>query len=239
MSTKKSNKRKSDPSKSCTAVDESGKQLTKAEPNSNCKKQKGKGGFLTKRTTEKAMGNSLQKKYTDKVYIQKETDKFVLFWQKESPFSQWYPSVFTVDELTFNCAEQYMMYNKALLSDDKELATKIMTEIDPEIQKDIGKQAGQLPSFDRKLWESKCVEVVRQGNIAKFSQNQRLKTLLLSTNPKCLAEASPFDTKWGIGLAANHADACNVEKWKGQNLLGIVLMDVRDELLKDQLTSKS
>jgi ribA/ribD-fused uncharacterized protein len=58
--------------------------------------------------------------------------------------------------------------------------------------------------------------------------------LLLQTYPKILAEASPFDTKWGIGLAADHSDSCNMQKWKGRNLLGEVLMEVRDELLKDE-----
>lgn len=69
----------------------------------------------TKPVVTRGMGNILKhaNKYTDQVYTQKDTKDFVLFWQQGSPFSQWYQSMFTVDELTFNCAEQYMMYNKA------------------------------------------------------------------------------------------------------------------------------
>jgi hypothetical protein len=42
-----------------------------------------------------------------------------------------------------------------------------MTEIDPKVQKDIGKQAALLPSFRRKEWDTQCKTVVRHGNIAK------------------------------------------------------------------------
>lgn len=42
-----------------------------------------------------------------------EKDKFEYFWQKESVFSQWYPSKFVVDGVEYSCAEQYMMQQKA------------------------------------------------------------------------------------------------------------------------------
>ena len=44
------------------------------------------------------------------------------------------------------------------------------------------------------------VDVVVKGNIAKFSQNEKLLDFLLSTDDKILVEASPKDTVWGIGL---------------------------------------
>lgn len=34
----------------------------------------------------------------------------------------------------------------------------------------------------------------------QFSQNDDLKTILFSTYPKTLVEASPYDKIWGIGL---------------------------------------
>ena len=39
--------------------------------------------------------------------------EFTFFWKNHSPFSQWHKSNFTIDDMTFNCAEQYMMYQKA------------------------------------------------------------------------------------------------------------------------------
>ena len=39
---------------------------------------------------------------------------------------------------------------------------------------------------------------------------------------------------WGIGLGPNDPKAWDVSTWEGQNLLGKVLMQVRDELLRDK-----
>ena len=40
-------------------------------------------------------------------------EKFTFFTDKESIFSQWHPVRFKVDGIEFNCAEQFMMYQKA------------------------------------------------------------------------------------------------------------------------------
>lgn len=64
----------------------------------------------------------------------------------------------------------------------------------------------------------------------QFSQNKNLREHLLSTKDAILAEASPSDRKWGIGLPANNPLALCPDNWRGQNLLGQVLMEVRDEL---------
>lgn len=42
-----------------------------------------------------------------------EKDKFEYFWLKTSVFSQWYPSKFVVDGVEYNCAQQYIMQQKA------------------------------------------------------------------------------------------------------------------------------
>ncbi len=45
-----------------------------------------------------------------------------------------------------------------------------------------------------------------------------------------LGEASPVDNIWGIGMAKADENIYNPERWKGENLLGFALMEVRDEL---------
>jgi hypothetical protein len=71
---------------------------------------------------------------------------------------------------------------------------------------------------------------VKAGNLHKFGQHPELAKCLLSTNERILVEASPVDFIWGIGLAQDHAEAPNPENWRGLNLLGFALMEVRDEL---------
>ena len=67
-------------------------------------------------------------------------------------------------------------------------------------------------------------------NIAKYSQNASLKKLLLSTENKVIVEASPMDIIWGVGLHPNDDKVLDESNWRGQNLLGKTLMEVRDKL---------
>ena len=68
------------------------------------------------------------------------------------------------------------------------------------------------------------------GNAAKFTQHPDLGRFLAGTGPRVLVEASPSDRIWGIGLRASHPDAARPSRWRGLNLLGFALMNVRDQL---------
>lgn len=68
------------------------------------------------------------------------------------------------------------------------------------------------------------------GLLAKFSQNDYLKNLLLGTDDAILAECSPYDRIWGIGLAIDDPRVQDPSMWRGENLLGRMLMDVRHQL---------
>ena len=61
----------------------------------------------------------------------------------------------------------------------------------------------------------------------KFTQHPKLLDFLLNTDRLILVEASPKDRIWGIGMAENDPNAENPNLWKGLNLLGFALMEVR------------
>ena len=67
--------------------------------------------------------------------------------------------------------------------------------------------------------------------ILQFGKNDKLKKLLFETAGTTLVEASPKDTIWGIGLESSHDDAKDRTKWRGKNLLGYALTDVRQHLM--------
>jgi ribA/ribD-fused uncharacterized protein len=72
--------------------------------------------------------------------------------------------------------------------------------------------------------------LVTEGNIHKFSQNEELGLFLKSTGDAVLVEASPRDCIWGIGLGQDNPRALDPVTWRGQNLLGFALMDVREKI---------
>ena len=145
----------------------------------------------------------------------------------KSFLSQWHTAYFTVDGIEYNCAEQYMMHQKAILFGDEKMAAKILTVDKPHEQKLMGQY---VKGFVSNVWDAHKTEIVTRGNYAKFSQNAGLRKKLLATGDMVLAEANAKDIFWGIGLSEDDPDVQNPEKWKGKNLLGEVLMDVRAKL---------
>jgi len=161
----------------------------------------------------------------------KTTDTMVLFWESDEIPSQWYPSDFEVDGVEYNCCEQYMMAAKARLFGDEEALEAIMETDDPREQKRLGRL---VVGFDEDTWNEVAVDIVTEGNFAKFSQNPEMKAWLLSTQDKILVEASPYDKVWGVGLREDDPRILDREQWDGTNWLGIALSNVRD-MLSDEL----
>lgn len=154
--------------------------------------------------------------------------RFTFFFTEASPFSQWYRCSFTASEVTFNCAEQYMMHGKAVLFGDAEVAAQIIATAHPKQQKALGRK---VKNFDDKVWKREREAIVLAGSRLKYTQNPELKELLLATVGTELVEASPYDRIWGIGLSAKDPRAQDPATWKGQNLLGKILTKLREELL--------
>jgi len=169
-------------------------------------------------------------------YDDKKNVDFLFFWghtnktgQPVGPFifSQWYPSPFTVDSITYSTAEHWMMTEKARLFGDAEIAERVIGAKTPKEAKELGRA---VRGFDVAAWEQSCFSIVREGNRHKFIQNAGYKEYLLGTGNRVLVEASPVDAIWGIGLAADSAQAKVPHQWRGKNLLGFALMEVRDLL---------
>lgn len=72
----------------------------------------------------------------------------------------------------------------------------------------------------RRDWESAKVGVMREALVAKFTQHDELRALLLSTGDAKLVEHTENDDYWGDGGDGS-----------GRNMLGRLLMEVRRTLL--------
>lgn len=170
--------------------------------------------------------------------------RYVLFWgHTEKPdrvtkacLSQWYPCRFEAGGVAYCCTEQYMMAKKALLFGDRAIYERIMASDQPKEIKALGRE---IAGFDEKTWDENKYQIVLEGNIAKFSQNERLKDYLLGTEDAVLAEASPYDGIWGICLPMEDPRAKEPENWQGENLLGFALMETRDRLRRIRQNEKA
>lgn len=158
-------------------------------------------------------------------------EKFTFFWKNRTPFSQWYPSTFELDGCLFTRAEQAMMYKKAVLFGDDESAAQILATDDPAEHQKRGRE---VKGFDQTIWDMHKTKIVYDINYAKFSQSETLKEKLFQTKGTLLVETNPDDIIWGIGLDEHHPDAAIRQKWRGQNLLGYILTNIRERLLKER-----
>lgn len=146
------------------------------------------------------------------------------------PLSQWYKT-FTPfwdeqSEMTYNCAEQFMMAHKAILFNDKEALKKIMQTGLPKIQKAIGRE---VKGFNLEEWNQVCEQVVYRGNSLKFTQDHNCRDYLLNTYPALLVETNPRDQIWAIGYTEKDAIR-NINDW-GENKLGKILTELRNDIM--------
>lgn len=141
--------------------------------------------------------------------------------------SNWYLADFSVDGIQYSFMEQYMMYQKALLFQDMEIAKQILNTSNVGKIKALGRS---VKNYEDIIWNGMRQIIVYQGLLQKFQQNTELKEKLLATQEHLLAECAVQDKIWGIGLSMKDERRLHLDKWQGQNLLGFSLMCVRSAL---------
>ena len=141
--------------------------------------------------------------------------------------SNWYLSDFAVGGVGYSSMEQYMMHQKALCFGDAATAEKILATHDVACIKGLGRE---VAPYNDHVWAGVRQVVVYEGLLAKFSQVNELRERLLATGGALLAECAVRDRVWGIGRSMTDPSRLDPSKWRGQNLLGYTLMQVRARL---------
>lgn len=177
---------------------------------------------------------------------------FTFFYGNSSPFSNFHraafswdasscptlrdrlPAEFVLTNPRFNCSEQAFMYAKALFFNDFFVAGQILAEQTPNGQKKLGRA---VKGFDADAWATASVPIVGSILYEKFTQNPGLQRALLATGDSVIAEASPRDRIWGIGMGASNPLARDMGQWKGENRLGRLLMEVRERIRSEEVAS--
>ena len=132
--------------------------------------------------------------------------------------SNFYPSMFTLKEISYPTVEHYYQSNKADRESDRKLILECKT---PGQAKRLGSVVKLIS-----IWDEVKDLVMETGVRAKFLQNTDLKYRLLNTKNYIIVEGNYWhDNYWGT---------CYCNKCKNnitaKNKLGRILMDLRNDL---------
>lgn len=156
----------------------------------------------------------------------KTKGKYLYFNGRASPFSNFHPSRMVINENTFNCAEQFYQYSKAMFAGCAQVAAQIKLEDDPLKQKGLGDSV----RVDKVWYTEVGLDIMKQAIHAKFTQSKKLNTFLKSFRQFTVVECNRSDNYWGIGLAMDNPNIYDCTQWKGKNNLGVVFKEVMNEL---------
>ena len=144
--------------------------------------------------------------------------------------SNFYHSQLIIDGVTYNCAEKAYQMKKASFCGDQEVFTRLKTCINAKECKEIGKRVTETAE-----WLYQRVDVMRQILKAKSEQCTTYRKKLLNCKGS-IVEAVPGELFWSAGLDEDDLRKTPRERWPGQNVLGQLHMELRDELQEYLMT---
>ena len=128
-------------------------------------------------------------------------------------FSNFAPFPINLDGERWPTSEHYFQAQKF---DDPAYRLKIRKANSPMVAATLGRDRKRKIRRD---WESVKVGIMSFAVLAKFTQHEELRTLLLSTGDAKIVERTDEDAFWGDGGDGG-----------GKNMLGQILMNVRESL---------
>jgi ribA/ribD-fused uncharacterized protein len=126
----------------------------------------------------------------------------------------------------FPTVEHYFQAMKAKEFKDDEIYEKIIKAKTSKAAKALGKK---VKGFVKDIWDSKKDDIMRTGIRTKFIQHPALRKQLQETGERMIGEADARNTYWGIGTSQTSEKSKHPDKWRGQNKIGKILMDLRKE----------
>ncbi len=170
----------------------------------------------------------------DDTWVRPNIVTFYHEYERDGYLSNWYEAPFEYCGTTFPTGEHWMMWQKAQVFRDPDIAEKIFSATDQGTVKHLGKQ---VHGYSDEVWDAVNQQLMRVGLRKKFVHYERLLNDLLSTGSAVLGEAAGTnDTKWGVGFFPGNPKLDDPANWYGRNLLGRTLAGVRSDLR--QLSAK-
>ena len=171
--------------------------------------------------------NNIPSAVVDKLNNEKKDNEKLVYFSPQSEFSNMHPSPFTVDNVTYSSAEQYIQSQKASLFNDDATEKKIMLTDSPYEAKKFGHRVAH---YDDNKWRHNAERIAVRGVYEKFRQNSKLSQKLLQLNVD-LYEGST-DTLWGTGIHVKNQSALQKDRWTSDGLMHRVYEQVKTMLIE-------
>ena len=142
----------------------------------------------------------------------------IKFYNRGEPyyeFTNFYEVIVIIDEKHWSTTEHYFQAQKFV---GTPLVETIRMLSRPREAFDLSRNP-RYSHWRRSDWETVKEDVMYKALQAKFTQNEKLRKLLVETGNRQLIEHSPYDSYWGDGGDGT-----------GKNRLGVLLMRLRDEM---------
>lgn len=150
-------------------------------------------------------------------------EKIIRFRGKYSFLSNFYPCKVEFEGLVYPSVENAFQAAKTSPSEREPF-----TKVSPKEAKKMGRKVRLQIS----AWESKKVKVMEELVRKKFKENPDLREKLLKTGDAVLIEGNTWgDEFWGVNL--RKPDPSSPWGYRGKNMLGQILMKIREELRKE------
>ena len=152
----------------------------------------------------------------------RESDDVYGFFGELNPLSNFHPACFVYNNIKYHSSEQMIQYQKARLFGDKDTASSILQAATAVECKHLSKS---IANYDHAKWKEEARLRCEEAIMAKFMQNNELRSYLLKTNTKRLVECCT-DKLWGNGLPLDDNNCLSPNRWFSQGLLGEILEHV-------------
>ena len=134
--------------------------------------------------------------------------------EKYGCFSNFSPDPLEIDGVVYRTSEHYYQSEKFRGTDEAH-RLQIIQAATPRKAADLGRDTRKPLRTD---WEQVKDRVMKTALLAKFSQSEIIRNILISTGDAQLVENTTKDTYWGCGSNGD-----------GKNMLGKLLMEVRQQ----------
>ena len=164
-----------------------------------------------------------------------ESEDCVGFFGELNELSNFHPCKFKINGATYSSSEQWIQHCKAkYFKDNITMAQILATESALECKL----LAQDIVGYDERRWKEVAYKECYTGLFEKFNQNDNLRRVLVNTGNKTLVESS-YDQIWGTGIPSSDPACLDRTKWYNPGIMSKLLMGIRQELIQDQVESRT